>query len=194
VEQKPRNCPDCDVPLHEVMARARSGYMIVLDQCERCGGIWCDRWELFPLGHEEAQRIDAVDTNKLYAPVAAQPREATRCPRCPVDLRPFQDPLLPADAQIRRCPLCEGMWLNRGALRRVKADTTRPPQPRSADVDALLRIYQDKTEPTWARVENLDSVLHAAPPEDDPEQVRKEVLASAGWVVLRFLLRLVLRV
>lgn len=195
MNQNPPACPDCNIPLREVMARARSGYMIVLDQCERCGGIWCDRWELFPIRADEARRIDPLDTQKLYAPLAAlQPTSPGRCPRCPLELRTFSDPLLPADAQVRRCPLCDGMWLNRGSLSRIKADEPPPAAARPTDVDALSRLYQQKTKPTWARVENLDAALYGTPPEDDPAQIKKEIAASAGWVVLRLLLRLLLRV
>jgi Zn-finger nucleic acid-binding protein len=49
----------------EVMARAAPGSLIQLDQCRRCGGIWCDKWELFPLDGDEAGRLDAVDEDLL---------------------------------------------------------------------------------------------------------------------------------
>ena len=46
---RPAPCPHCAVTMREVTAHARTGYGLLLDQCPRCGGIWCDRWELFPL-------------------------------------------------------------------------------------------------------------------------------------------------
>ena len=45
----PAPCPHCAVTMDQVTAHARSGYCLILDQCRRCGGIWCDRWELYPL-------------------------------------------------------------------------------------------------------------------------------------------------
>jgi Zn-finger nucleic acid-binding protein len=36
-------CPQCASPMNEVKAEAITGYLIVLDQCPHCGGIWCDR-------------------------------------------------------------------------------------------------------------------------------------------------------
>src|SRR5690606_23055822 len=119
VSHTPAPCPHCGVLMHGVSARATNGYRLVLDQCAQCGGIWCDRWELYPLDAAEAERLDAVDTDLLAVPPPAPVRPG-RCPRCTCALRPFRDPLLPDDAVIERCPVCDGMWCKRGALRRAK--------------------------------------------------------------------------
>ena len=42
-------CPQCDVSMRQVTARANPGSLIQLDQCAECGDIWCDKWELFPI-------------------------------------------------------------------------------------------------------------------------------------------------
>ncbi len=53
-------CPVCEIDMKQVSARADPGRLIVLDQCARCGGVWCDKWELFPIAPEEAKRIDPL--------------------------------------------------------------------------------------------------------------------------------------
>ena len=63
-------CPHCAVAMREVAARTRSGYLVLLDQCSHCGGVWCDRWELFPLAPEEARRLDNVDEKLLHSATA----------------------------------------------------------------------------------------------------------------------------
>jgi len=49
----------------EVIARAAPGSLIQLDQCGKCGGIWCDKWELYPIDGDEAERLDPLDQSLL---------------------------------------------------------------------------------------------------------------------------------
>lgn len=188
-------CPQCAAPMHEVKVQASIGYYISLDQCARCGGIWCDRWELFPITTAEAERIDHVDQAALSSAVAGTAAELD-CPRCRARLRPFHDPALPADARIERCPNCEGMWLNRGELRRFKEHghntATLSGTASAADVDRLARqvLTDGKAMPT---VQNLDAAFQ--PVERDPaDDVRGDVLTGAAWLIIRALLRLLLHV
>jgi Zn-finger nucleic acid-binding protein len=103
--------------MNEVAASASVGYAIMLDQCPRCGGIWCDRWELYPLTAAAAARLDPVNQTALTQPTALN-SGPLECPRCRARMRRFRDPSLPPDARIERCPNCDGMWLNRGELSR----------------------------------------------------------------------------
>jgi len=65
--------------MREVSARANPGTLILLDQCGRCGGVWCDRWELFPIAPEEAPRVEPLDDAPLKNPVALA-AEPLYCP------------------------------------------------------------------------------------------------------------------
>lgn len=177
--------------MRAVSARATSGYRLLLDQCERCGGIWCDRWELYPLDAADAQRLDDLDTDRL-AGAPPPPDRPGRCPRCTSPLRPFRDPLLPADARIERCPVCDGMWCQRGALRRAKHRARR--RPAAADVEQLARILTPGTPPPAPpAITNLDAATYAS--ELAPEGVDwREWLARTGpWLAALTLLKLLLR-
>jgi Zn-finger nucleic acid-binding protein len=179
--------------MREVAARARTGYLIPLDQCPQCGGVWCDRWELFPLAAEEARRIDAVDQAQLHA-AAADGVSAGRCPRCTTTLQPFRDPMLPADARIERCRVCDGMWMNRGALSRAKQ---RSPPTRGASQAALDSLASTVgADSTWSKITNLDAATYAvdSDPTDDASETRAVLWSTAPWIVLRTLLRLLLGV
>jgi Zn-finger nucleic acid-binding protein len=112
-------CPQCDVPMHEVTVRANPGSLIQLDQCRRCGGIWCDQWELFPLDADEAERLDSLDEKLLAAATAGAPK-TLYCPRCTSKLARLKEPLLPQEIVLQRCLRCEGIWLNRGQMTRYK--------------------------------------------------------------------------
>ncbi len=187
----PVPCPHCAVPMREAAARARTGYLILLDQCPQCGGVWCDRWELFPLAPEEAERIDAVDAARLHA-TTALPVSPGRCPRCTAVLRPFRDPLLPPDARIERCAVCDGMWMNRGELARAKRRSPRTPR-----ADALAQLAATYgADSKWSKVANLDAATYASDADSDADaaDVPSLLWSTAPWIVLRALLGLLLRV
>lgn len=187
----PALCPHCAVAMREVAARARTGYLIALDQCAQCGGVWCDRWELFPLAPEEAQRIDTVDQAQLHAPTTPT-RAPGRCPRCTAALQPFRDPTLPPDARIERCRVCDGMWMNRGELARAKQ---RSPPTRALPAEALAHIASAYgATATWSKVANLDAATYSSDRDDSDDALDKPSLlwSSAPWIVLRALLRLLL--
>lgn len=112
-------CPQCDVPMSEAVARANPGSLIQLDQCRRCGGIWCDKWELFPIDADEAERLDALDEKLLAAPTE-QVSKTLYCPRCTGKLARLKEPLLPPEIVLQRCSRCDGIWLNRGQMTRYK--------------------------------------------------------------------------
>ena len=184
----PAPCPHCAVTMDQVTAHARSGYCLILDQCRRCGGIWCDRWELYPLDAAEAARLDPVDEPHLQtAPLP--PAGPGTCPRCTSPLRPFRDPALPADARIERCPVCDGMWLNRGELGRTKHRAAAPPDRARHLTDALARGA------TWAQVSNLDAATYETdePPTDDAASWLAWLRSAGPWVALAALMRLFLR-
>lgn len=186
---RPAPCPHCGVTMDQVTAHARSGYCLLLDQCRRCGGIWCDRWELYPLDATEAARLDPVDERRLQA--ATEPPSAPgRCPRCSAPLRPFRDPALPADSRIERCPVCDGMWLNRGELQRAKRRAAGEQPARARHLaGALARTA------AWAQVSNLDAATYDAdePPSDDETSWLAWLRSAAPWVAVATLVRLLLR-
>ena len=186
---RPAPCPHCALTMDQVTAHARSGYCLLLDQCRRCGGIWCDRWELYPLDAAEAARLDPFDESRLQSPAEAS-QGPGRCPRCTTPLRPFRDPALPPDARIERCPVCDGMWLNRGALGRAKQ---RPPGPAPERARHLAQALGSTA--TWAQVSNLDAATYDAdePPASDQIGWREWLRSAGPWIALGALLRLLLR-
>lgn len=189
-------CPQCAAPMNEVKAPATTGYLIVLDQCPRCGGIWCDRWELYPITAAAAAQLDSVDQPALRQPVAPAD-EQLECPRCRARMRRFRDPMLPEDARIERCPNCDGMWLNRGELRRLKDRNARQlPPPVTVPDSELNRLATHAAgDPrSWPSVSHLDDAFEARAndPEADADAVRHELAAGVGWLILRAALALLL--
>lgn len=187
-------CPHCDAAMNEVRAEASTGYFIVLDQCPACGGLWCDRFELFPITAAAAARLDRVDPDALLKPVAAIGEPLT-CPRCRARMRLFRDPVLPPDARIERCPNCEGLWLNRGELWRVKQHAgpaqhaVAPGAP--AQLDRLTQAVS-RAPAHWPTIANLDSAFDAPPLAERPDDLRHDLAREVLWLVVRAALRLLL--
>jgi len=185
--------------MNEVRAEAKTGYMVLLDQCPRCGGIWCDRWELYPVTEAAAEHIDTVDQEALHQPTQ-EANEQLECPRCRARMFRFRDPTIPADARIERCPNCDGMWLNRGELRRFKEHGTPvaaaahplPSRASEQELDRLTNCTLDpKSRPT---VSTLGDAFDASQEAADADEVRDEIKSGALWLIARTALRLLLHV
>ena len=177
----------------EVAAPASVGYWVLLDQCPQCGGIWCDRWELYPVTAAGADQIDRVDQEALRQPTPVENRQL-ECPRCRARLRQFRDPSLPRDAHIARCPNCDGVWLNRGELRRFKhrgvESRLREPHVTEKQLDKLAARAVPPS--AAAPVRGLANAFEATQPAPGARDVRNEILAGAAWMIARTVLRLLL--
>ena len=189
-------CPHCHVPMNEVTARANPGTLIQLDQCRKCGGIWCDKWELFPVDPDEAERVDAkdaVDESLLAAP-ATLTRRSLYCPRCTAPLQLCNDPVLPADLLFERCLRCEGIWLNRGQMRRYK-DHQRRVQLKKLGADAIIqKIPQVYENPASWVVKGTQGMMAYPRMVDDSAEELKPTLGGVVATILQTLLRAVLGV
>ena len=188
-------CPNCNGHLKETYAEAHYGRVLLLEQCERCGGVWFDHWELYLLTEAEARRLDEVNEESLLSH-HPHPQGSNVCPKCKIKLDPFIDPTLPKDSQIMRCKCCGGLWLNCGEL--IKYGNHK---------ESILSS-QKRSFPTYIPVVPGEGRLEAAkklgnalnlrtaeePPKheliDDEENLKEDVAA----IVLQILLKLIFRI
>jgi Zn-finger nucleic acid-binding protein len=179
--------------MNEVTVRANPGQLIVLDQCGQCGGIWCDKWELFPVDSDEAERIDPLNQALLKDPTALTDKPLY-CPRCTAVLHVFAEPILPKEIQLQRCNRCDGIWLNRGQFRRYKEfqKQTRAHKLGAAAVVAKLpAVYQNPKSWIVTGTKGIFAYPHG---EQEPDNLVEKSLSAAGKVILQSLLRLVIGV
>jgi Zn-finger nucleic acid-binding protein len=174
--------------MNAVTARANPGTLIQLDQCGKCGGLWCDKWELFPIDPDEAERVEDIDTALLAAPVKL-PQRALHCPRCTAPLQECKDPALPAELLFERCLRCEGIWLNRGELISYKAHQ-RKIQLKKSGVEAIIQkipeVYRDPK--SWV-VKGTQGMMAYPRMVGDAGQDLKPTVAGAVGAILQALLR-----
>jgi Zn-finger nucleic acid-binding protein len=177
----------------EVTAKALPGSLIQLDQCAQCGGIWCDKWELFPVDAGEAERLDPLDQD-LLREAFRPPARTLYCPRCADELSRFADPILPAEIRLLRCRHCDGIWLNRGQFRRYKnyQKETRAAKLGSERVAAKLpEVYADPG--SWVVTGTRGIYAYPRGVEENDDLLGKS-LGDSAKLVLQSLVRLILGV
>lgn len=131
-----RGCPACaSVRLRET--RLGDYGSVILDACPRCQGVWVEKGEL--------DRLDGspwadVEDHPFHA--TAGDHRAANCPRCMVVLSPVSPADLP-EVIVDRCPKCEGFWLDRGELGRMKDVARRLDAVPGTDVG-------DQKPPGWS--------------------------------------------
>jgi Zn-finger nucleic acid-binding protein len=108
-------CPNDTNPMRQASVPSHYGQHIILDQCESCGGIWFDAFELYKVKHGEAVAIEEIDSDVLRATSHIN-QQTLFCPRDRTELFQFKDPQFPKDIILTRCPKCQGFWLNRGVF------------------------------------------------------------------------------
>jgi Zn-finger nucleic acid-binding protein len=106
-------CPNDNAEMRQVKIVSHYDVPIIVDQCEKCGGIWFDESELFRAKQGEAEKIEMLDTEILRTPSAIE-NSTLFCPRDQAAMDRFTDKYLPQDIVLVRCPSCQGIWLNRG--------------------------------------------------------------------------------
>lgn len=185
------SCPQCEVPMKPVTVKANPGTLIQLDQCGQCGGIWCDKWELFPIDLDEADRVDGVDEKRLTS-LATPAVNTLYCPRCTAELQSCRDPMLPKDLQLKRCWRCDGLWLNRGEMRRYKKHQGKTRVEKlgaEAIVHRIPQVYQNPKSWVVTGTEGMFVYPRGAVEE---KQTMRETLSGAAKLILQTLVRLAL--
>ena len=106
-------CPHCANNLKPVSIQNKYGQAVIVDQCENCGGLWFDEWELFPLESKEIEKIDKISGEKLGQKIFPH-IGSNFCPKCNQALAAFKDPVIPSCIEMSHCKKCGGYWLNQG--------------------------------------------------------------------------------
>lgn len=188
------HCPECQREMTEVVVPANPGQLIVLDQCHSCGGIWCDKWELFPIDSAAAGKLERVDEAKLRRPAAAQAPQELFCPRCTAKLLAAHDPSLPPDLRLRRCFKCDGIWLNHGQLTQFKAhqlSVRRKTFGSEALASQVSAVIQDPK--SWV-VTGTEGMFAYPQGEEENVETVGESLKSAAKLIAQALARLLVGV
>ena len=158
-------CPNDNTEMCQVKIEGHYGRPILLEQCKECGGIWFDRMELFSARHGEAEKIEILDSKSLWTPTKIEKR-ILRCPLDQSELFRFKDRYFLKGIILERCPLCNGIWLNRGdftKFQQTRQELKRPKERGSEDkklkedINRILSVH--RAEATSNTLENLGKFL-----------------------------------
>ena len=98
---------------------------VMIDRCERCGGVWLDAGEADDLVKKTPTPREALQKKKLellrqWKVAAVDPREVDRaCPRCDKNLLRVNYKDIPG-LQVDKCQDDCGMYLDKGELDKVR--------------------------------------------------------------------------
>lgn len=174
----------------EVVLPTNPGQLIVLDQCQNCGGIWCDKWELFPIDSGAAEKLERADAAKLRQPAGAGAPQELCCPRCTAKLLAAHDPSLPPDLCLRRCFKCDGIWLNRGQLTQFKAHQLSVRQKKLGDPALANRVSAVMQDPKSWVVTGTEGMFAYTQGEEENFETVGESLKNAAKLIIQALARM----
>jgi Zn-finger nucleic acid-binding protein len=183
-------CPNDNTEMYEVRVDSHYGLPVWLDQCPTCGGIWFDKAELFMARHGEAEKVEMLDAVLLANKSEIQTAKLI-CPRDKTELVRFTDRYFPQDIILVRCPVCDGMWLNRGEF--VKFQTARQELQRSRekstqdnkfekDIKNILEMHRSGS--TSETITNLGKFLSTPVDELNPQAADGAEEAPAGHTAM----------
>jgi Zn-finger nucleic acid-binding protein len=184
-------CPQCDRDMNEVVVRGNPGSLIQLDQCGKCGGIWCDKWELFPIDPDEADRLDPLNETLLRDALSLQ-QKILYCPRCADELGVFADPILPKEIQLQRCRHCDGIWLNRGQFHRYKDFQKDTRSVRMGKESIVAKLPEAVANPKSWVVTGTRGIYAYPRGEEEGDDLLGKSLSDTAKLVLQSLVRMIL--
>jgi len=117
---------------------------VKVDYSEACGGVWLDNYELmkFDEVHESAGEELAALT-AAPGKIPYDPSARLNCPKDPdfVMARRFHSAR--AEVEIDECPLCGGIWLDAGELKRIRELFPTEEDMRKANDDFATAVFEE---------------------------------------------------
>lgn len=109
------NCPACDHGLRPATAGG-----ITVDVCERCGGLWFDRFELKEVDERNESAGESLLEARAKPHATVDVHRQRLCPRC--DTSPMHRHFFSVRRQVSvdQCPRCDGYWLDPGELKSIR--------------------------------------------------------------------------
>jgi uncharacterized protein len=200
-------CPNDKIEMRQVKVESHYGQLVIVDQCPECGGIWFDKLELYSVKQGQADTLEPLNVDILHSPSLIENSKLI-CPRDNAKLARFVDPYFPKEIIIVRCPVCDGLWLNRGEFTRYQHfRQDRIGQRERTAVDAKLGqdveyvLLQNETGGAQDSLGRLGRFLSTPldrttwrplEPEKltEKEQISLNVILNALTIILRYFIRI----
>ncbi len=136
-------CPNDNGMLHHKAVPSHYGQKVIIDQCEDCGGLWFDAFELYRIKPDGDELVEDLNSTTLRATTDIT-TTTLRCPRDKTVLSQFNDSRFPEGIILMRCSKCQGFWLNRGEFTRFQQarEALKAPKEKSLEDEILDQKVQ----------------------------------------------------
>lgn len=104
-----RECPKCFLELHPEIVK-KGVWKVELDKCHSCEGVYLDKGELMSITNNRP--LHKLTTTHL----GVDSDSKLLCPSC----GSIMDAEFPDDIEIDICLNCNGVWLDKGELAKLK--------------------------------------------------------------------------
>lgn len=111
-------CPRCKAELRSTDL-GEYGF-VILDVCTECQGTWFDKGELDRLDDSVWTNVEELD----FKP-GAEGHEEIYCPKCNQEKLDLISPKDAAEVVVDRCPSCQGFWLDKDELDKMREAATQ---------------------------------------------------------------------
>jgi len=193
-------CPNCGQNLVPHTLRSKYGEILILDQCEACGGIWFDEWELYSAQEEEIKNLEKIEIKKPLSKFNLGKGNG-RCPKCQVKLEVLKDPFIPREIEIKFCPECRGLWLKRGEATEYKEfqkkkEILQEGKEFNKAIEKILQLHKETPEAIFNVAEILSTPLNPLTlkpilPFDSPEKKYSLKIIKIAKTILDLIFRMV---
>jgi uncharacterized protein len=151
-------CPNCQKQLKEIKGKSHYGATIKLNQCENCGGIWFDDWELFELEEKEVKELEEIEAEK-FRESYVDDKKGKMCPVCITPLKRVRDIGIPSAITMEDCQNCGGIWMNHGGTTEYKEyqekkieDSKKPKVPDELDLQIRKLLNSQQSSDTLGSI------------------------------------------
>ncbi|HFC31056.1 MAG TPA: hypothetical protein ENJ44_08455 [Oceanospirillales bacterium] len=119
-------CPVDNTPLVEQEYERN----VMVDSCEKCGGMWLDKWELNAIqankGKNYAAELEQMPNlvDKAYMQALEKNRPPLNCPKCSEAGKTVQmerrEHGYCSQVMVDVCQECQGVWLDKGEMKALE--------------------------------------------------------------------------
>ncbi len=119
-------CPVDNTPLVEQEYERN----VMVDSCEKCGGMWLDKWELNAIqankGKNYAAELEQMPNlvDKAYMQALEKNRPLLNCPKCTKAGKTVQmerrEHGYCSQVMVDVCHECQGVWLDKGEMKALE--------------------------------------------------------------------------
>ena len=130
-------CPICENVDLRATDFGEYGFVII-DICQNCQGSWFDKGELDRLDDSVWTNVEKVEWHNI-----SPDHKNIKCPKCNINL----EPLSPEDAKeliVDYCPSCQGFWLDKGELDRMREVSLK------IDSETSKKMTKLQRPPDWS--------------------------------------------